>query len=74
MAVDIKWIEENIIKRALTDSERQALGNIKENTYVSGEKIIEEGQQGGTLEILRSGRAKVEDNNRYEGRVTLVEI
>ena len=74
MSVDMAWLEENIIKRTLSDSERQAFACIQEKIFASGEKIITEGQQGGTLGIMRSGRAKVEDNNRYEGRVTLVEI
>ncbi len=74
MSVDMAWLEENIFKKELPDSKRQALACLKEVTFASGEKIIEEGQAGGTLEIMRSGRAKVEDNNRYEGRVTLTEI
>ena len=74
MSVDMAWLEENIIKRTLSDSDRLALACIQERTFASGEKIIVEGQQGGTLGFMRSGRAMVEDNNRYEGRVTLVEI
>lgn len=74
MSIDFTWLEENIVKRTLSSSERAALQCLEEKKFASGEKIIAEGQTGGTLEILRSGRAKVEDNNRYEGRITLAEI
>lgn len=74
MAVDIDWLEKNLIKRDLSDDERTALECIEEVTVAAGEKILAEGEEGGTLSIMRAGKAKVEDNNRYEGRVTLVEI
>ncbi len=74
MAIDFAWMEEKIINRALSENERQALSCIKTTAVATGAKIITEGQPGGTLEIMYSGRAKVEDNNRYEGRVTLAEI
>jgi len=74
MAIDIAWLEKNIINRPLSASERQALSCIQETAVATGQKIITEGQPGGTLEIMYSGRAKVEDNNRYEGRITLAEI
>lgn len=73
MSVDMTWLEK-VFKRTLSDSDRQALACLNEITFASGEKIISEGEPGGTLEIMRSGRAKVEDNNRYEGRITLIEI
>lgn len=74
MAIDISWLEETILKRALSPSERDALNCLSVSNIAAGEKIITEGQGGGTLEIMRSGKAKVEDNNRYEGRVILAEI
>lgn len=74
MAVDISWLEKSILKRELTASERSALNCLTVSNVTSGKKIITEGQAGGTLEIMRSGKAKVEDNNRYEGRVILAEI
>ncbi|ATX82416.1 cAMP-binding domain of CRP or a regulatory subunit of cAMP-dependent protein kinases [Mariprofundus ferrinatatus] len=74
MAIDISWLEKNILKREVTAAERSALDCITVSNFSAGEKIITEGQAGGTLEIMRSGKAKVEDNNRYEGRVILAEI
>ena len=74
MAIDIAWLEKNIINRPLSENEKRALSCINEANIAAGAKIITEGQPGGTLEIMYSGRAKVEDNNRYEGRITLAEI
>jgi len=74
MAIDTSWVEESILKRKLTAAERSALNCLTVSNFAAGEKIITEGQAGGTLEILRSGKAKVEDNNRYEGRVVLAEL
>ena len=74
MAIDTSWLAETILKRELTAAEKSALECLSVNNFAAGEKIITEGQAGGTLEIMRSGKAKVEDNNRYEGRVILAEI
>ncbi|GAV19275.1 DNA-binding transcriptional dual regulator Crp [Mariprofundus micogutta] len=74
MSIDTAWLEKNILNRALSANEKQALSCVNTTTVAKGEKIITEGQPGGTLEIMYSGRAKVEDNNRYEGRITLAEI
>jgi len=76
MTIDIiKWIEDKVINSPLSDAEGDALRScLKERTVKSNEKIIAERQPGGTLEILFSGKAKIEDNNRYEGRVTLAEV
>jgi len=74
MAIDVSWLEKSILKRELTTSERNALNCLTITNVPANEKIITEGQAGGTLEIMRSGKAKVEDNNRYEGRVILAEI
>jgi len=63
MAVDTKWLDKNVIKRDLTEAERDALKVLEIATYKEGDNIIEKGQKGGTLYILRSGVAQVEDNN-----------
>lgn len=73
MAVDFNWLEENIIGRSLTAEEREALGCLKERRCVAGEKIMVEGEPCGSLVIVRSGRAKVEDSNRDEASPAEVE-
>lgn len=74
MEINTSWLGESILKRELTPSEKDALSCMTVSSFSAGEKIISKGQSGGTLEIMYSGKAKVEDNNRYEGRVTLAEI
>jgi len=73
MSVDMQWIEQNLVKRSLSESEREALGCIQEKTYNLGDIIIEQGQAGGVLYMLRSGKASVEDNNDGN-RVRIAEV
>jgi len=63
MTVDTEWLDKNVIKRDLTETERGALNVLEIATYKEGDNIIEKGQAGGTLYILRSGIAQVEDNH-----------
>ncbi len=62
MSIDIAWLEKNILKRKLTPDERTALKCMKVSTFTTGQTIISQGQPGGTLYLLRSGKASVEDN------------
>lgn len=63
MRIDIDWLEEKVLKRALAPGERDAVNCIQVKAYKPWEKIIEQDKPGGTLYILRSGAADVEDNN-----------
>ncbi|MDQ6962350.1 MAG: cyclic nucleotide-binding domain-containing protein [Mariprofundaceae bacterium] len=63
MNLDISWLEQHLFLRELTEEERKVLPCIKVQTFKNGEPIIEQGQPGGTLYILRSGEALVEDIN-----------
>jgi CRP-like cAMP-binding protein len=74
MSIDFKWLEQKVLFTELTDNERAALGCIKEESFKKGERIITQGQIGGTLYILRSGLASVEDRNRADGSIKLAEL
>ena len=73
MSIDIKWLEENVLKRTLTQEEREAIQCIQVKSYNTWDKIIEQNQPGGTLYVLRSGTADVEDNNGKD-RVKIANI
>ena len=73
MSIDIAWLEEHVLKRTLTSEERQAIQCIQAKNYNTWDKIIEQNQPGGTLFILRSGTADVEDNNGKD-RVKIANI
>jgi len=73
VSIDIEWLEENILKRTLTPEEREAIQCIQVKNYNTWDKIIEQNQPGGTLYVLRSGTADVEDNNGKD-RVKLANI
>jgi len=62
MAMDFDWLEKSIAKRKLTTDERAALECVQATTYTVGQTIMAQGQPGGTLYLLRSGKASVEDN------------
>ncbi|HED14484.1 MAG TPA: cyclic nucleotide-binding domain-containing protein [Gammaproteobacteria bacterium] len=63
MSIDMRWIEQHLANRPLSHEERKALGVIDERFYKIGDTIIEQGQPGGVLYMLRSGKASVENNN-----------
>jgi len=62
MSIDFAWLEKNVVMRKLSSDERTALSCVKVNTFTAGQAIITQGQPGGTLYLLRSGKASVEDN------------
>ena len=74
MSIDIKWLEENILKRPMNENEQQALQCLRVREYKSGDTIVEQGKPGGQLYILRSGKASVEDNNAETGRVRIASV
>ena len=63
MGIDVKWLSDVVLSRKLTASEEQALQKMTATTFKRGQSIISKGQDGGTLYILRSGIAQVEDIN-----------
>ena len=67
------WLEREVLKRELTEDERDALQCVQVHSYKAWEKIIEQNQPGGTLYIFRSGKASVEDTNG-ENRVCIADI
>ena len=74
MAVDMGWLGQEVLGKALNGEEQGLLQSlIDEKNFVSGEKIISMGQPGGMLYILRSGRANVEVHSGQEDRVTVAE-
>jgi len=62
MSVDIIWLEKEVLKRELTADERDALTCVEVNSFTTGQTIMTQGQPGGRLYLLRSGKASVEDN------------
>lgn len=60
MAIDFKWLEDQVLLRK-TDAEEQALLSsvISEHTYEAGDVIMQEGQPGGLLCLLRAGLADI---------------
>ncbi len=64
MSIDDKWLEQRIAKRELTEAERTALAEaLSEVEVASGEKIVTQGQGGGMLYIVRSGKAEIVDES-----------
>jgi CRP-like cAMP-binding protein len=74
MEIEMAWLENKVLHRTLTPDERSSLACLQQLSFKTGERIISEGQPGGVLYILRSGKVNVEDNNRYEGRISLAEL
>jgi len=61
MSIDFDWLGKEILVRDLGEDERSALDAIMTTRdFAKGEKIVAQGQPGGTLYILRSGMADVE--------------
>jgi CRP-like cAMP-binding protein len=60
MSVDMEWMEEAVIKRALNDEERNCLERLLETVYTPpGMAIVHQGVRGGPLFLLRSGTFKI---------------
>lgn len=74
MTVDLTWFETNALETKLTAGEKKALSPLQEVTYNKGDSIISMGDEGGTLYIIKSGEAAVQDYNRYEGRLSFATL
>ncbi len=74
MSIDIKWLEETILKRSVSEVEQKALQYLRERQYKTGDTIVEQGKPGGQLYILRSGKASVEDNDSNTGRIRIASV
>ncbi len=60
MAIDYAWLEANILKRKLGETERSELERLLvERSFTKNEHILTQGQAGGSLYILRSGLAEI---------------
>ncbi len=60
MAIDYSWLEENVVKRQLAEGEKEKLGGLLlEKSVAKNDHILTQGQAGGVLYILRSGRANI---------------
>jgi len=60
MSVDMKWMEETVIRRTLSDGERACLGSCVETVYTpAGMALVHQGVKGGPLFLLRSGTFKI---------------
>jgi len=73
MSIDMQWIAQHLVNRPLTPEEETALEIIDERSYKLGDAIIKQGQAGGVLYILRTGKASVEDINDGN-RVRIAEV
>jgi CRP/FNR family transcriptional regulator, cyclic AMP receptor protein len=60
MSVDFAWMEQRILGRSLSDHEKGLLGiMITELHLQAGQAVCIEQEHGGTLYLLRSGKAEV---------------
>ena len=74
MSVDLTWLEDNALHTTLTPKEKKALTPLTELTFAKGDTIIKQGDEGGSLYIIKSGEVSVQDYNRYEGRLSFVTL
>jgi len=64
MDINFEWLENTIFKCTLDDDARELLSTLMDiKSFEAGEAIMHQGEQGGTLYILQSGRADVTFNN-----------
>lgn len=60
MSIDFEWLEENVLLCKLNDEDRTLLdGLFGVFNYTTGDEIISQGEPGGELYLLRSGRADI---------------
>ena len=60
VSFDVAWLEEKILHRKLTDSEKEQMdGVIEHKEFSSGETIMTEGERGGAMYLLRSGAVEI---------------
>jgi len=65
MSIDLKWMEETIVRRKLTDGERDCLKRFVEVVYTPADMaIVHQGVQGGPLFLLRSGTFRITRKKR----------
>lgn len=74
MAIDMTWLEANALHTTLSVKEKKALSPLTELTFAKGDSILSQGDEGGTLYIIKSGEVGVQDYNRYEGRISFVTL
>jgi len=74
MAIDMSWLETNALHTRLSASDKKALSPLQEMSFKKGETILSMGGEGGALYFIKSGEVNVQDNNRYEGRLTFVTL
>lgn len=72
MTVETAWFEENIVKRALANDEKEQLQGAFESISVGkGETIVSEGSSGDKLFLVRSGYVGVfQEINGQQSRLT----
>ena len=60
MSIDFTWLENNVFRNKLTDSEKDQLCDVMERkVFASGDTIMTQGERGGALYLLRSGSAAI---------------
>jgi len=63
MGIDFNWLEEKVLLRQLDEEEKQLLENLIDvGEFEAGETILEQGEPGGVLYLLRSGEADITVN------------
>ncbi|MDQ6999175.1 MAG: cyclic nucleotide-binding domain-containing protein [Mariprofundus sp.] len=56
MKIDIDWLEQQIIKSPLSETQKKQWADTMQTvTVAKGESIVREGEKGGTLYLVRSG-------------------
>lgn len=64
MAIEREWLETHVFRRKLEESELVVLRLFEEASCKSWDTIIEQGQAGGMLYMLRSGSVNIQDNTK----------
>lgn len=60
MSIDFTWLENNVLRNKLTDSEKDQLCDVIEcMKFAGGDTIMTEGERGGALYLLRSGSVAI---------------
>ncbi|MDX8377342.1 MAG: cyclic nucleotide-binding domain-containing protein [Mariprofundales bacterium] len=60
MALDFEWLEDEIFKRCMTAAERESLRDVmQEHIVAQGDSIMRQGEPGGCLLFIRSGKADI---------------
>jgi len=75
MQIDFDWLGKEILDRELSEEDKAALADVMSaHTVPKGETIVTQGQPGGVLRILRSGRADVETEDVSGERVHIATV